>query len=163
LCNGKRSVMDATPVLVEAGVDVLLLEACNRVGARAPMMSMKVGQVAVASLRVRGLSSSRIWPSVSRQSGCWRGPWKPRAMELDFARAHKAVKNCRFTKRLSTLPRRGQRAISRASSGGAAIGVSYFLRRLSGGQYSLASMMVRTLTVCFGSAGFSLPCSMSGA
>jgi hypothetical protein len=24
--------MDATPVLVEAGVDVLLLEACNRVG-----------------------------------------------------------------------------------------------------------------------------------
>jgi hypothetical protein len=50
--------MDATPVLVEAGVDVLLPEACNRVGARAPMMSMKVGQVAVASLRVRRLEAS---------------------------------------------------------------------------------------------------------
>jgi hypothetical protein len=60
----------------------------------------------------------------------------------------------------STAPLRGFRCRPNAVPDGKEAAPE---RGLCLGQYSLASMIVKTLTVCFGSAGFSLPCCMSGA
>jgi hypothetical protein len=84
------------------------------------MMSMKVGQVAVASLRVRRLHASVLiadlavsQPTERLLARALEAARHHRLLELDFARPHIAVKDCRFTKRLSTPPTK--RAVSRAS------------------------------------------------
>ena len=57
---------------------------------------------AFASADCRRLSSSRIWPFERLLARALEAACHHRLLELDFARAHKAVTDCRFTKRLST-------------------------------------------------------------
>jgi hypothetical protein len=75
------------------------------------MMSMKVGQVAAASRRVRRLQASVLsadlavrQPTERLLARALEAACHHRLLELDFARPHKAVTDCRFTKRLSTPP-----------------------------------------------------------